>query len=479
MSTPPATRDTLDKSDARGSERLTLRASTARITALAWPVLVGQLAVVSFTTIDTALVARHSAADLAALAIGGAAYISAFIGLAGIVLAIGPLAGQLFGAKRFAAAGEQLHQAVWLALGVSLLGCALLLFPAPFLALARASPEVEAKVRAYLVALALSLPASMLFSAFRGFNNAVSRPKAVMAIQLGGLALKLPLSALLVFGAGPLPALGVTGCGISTCIVMWCQALVAWQLLRRDPFYKPFALTGRGLHAPDRRALWAQLKLGLPIGGSILVEVTGFAFMAFFIARVSVEAVAGHQIAANLVSLLFMLPLSIGNATSALVAQRIGAQELHAARRIGWHGMQLAALCALGLGAAVFVAREAIVRLYSGNEVIVAAALPLLAWVALFHFVDAMQIAAAFVLRAWRIATVPLLIYAASIWGLGMGGGYVLAFNVGGNVPTALHGARGYWIASTAGLAAAALGLTMFLLWVLRQQRTQGLGPRR
>ena len=92
-------------------------------------------------------------------------------------------------------------------------------------------------------------------------------------------------------------------------------------------------------------------------------------------------------------------------------------------------------------------------RLYTGNEVIVAAALPLLAWVALFHFVDAMQIVAAFVLRAWRIATVPLVIYATSIWGLGMGGGYVLAFNVGGAVPAALHGARGYWVASTTGSA--------------------------
>ncbi len=458
-------------------ERITRRESTNRIAALAWPVLVGQLSTVAFATIDTALVARHAAADLAALAIGGAAYITAFIGLAGIVLAVGPIAGQLFGAKRYAAAGEQLHQAVWLALGVSLLGCTVLLLPAPFLALAQATPDVEAKVRGYLMALALSLPAALLFSAFRGFNNAVSRPKVVMAIQLGALALKLPLAALLVFGAGPLPALGVTGCGISTCIVLWCQLAVAWQVLRRDSFYTRFAITGHGLNRPDRPALWAQLKLGVPMGGSILVEVTGFAFMAFFIARIGVNAVAGHQIAANLVSLLFMLPLAVGNATCALVAQRIGAHETSEARRIGWHGMQLAAVCALGLGGAVFFAREAIVRLYTGNEAIVAAALPLLAWVALFHFVDAMQIAAAFVLRAWRIATVPLLIYAASIWGLGMGGGYMLAFNVGGKVPAAWQGALGYWMASTTGLAAAALGLTVLLLWVLRQPQDKAARP--
>ena len=447
------------------------RADVARLVPLAWPVLVGQVAVLMFATVDTVLVARYSATDLAALAVGGAAYITVFIGLMGVVLAVGPIVGQLYGAKRYAAAGEQLHQAVWLAIGLAFLGSALLLFPQPFLALARATPEVAEKIRGYLLALAFSLPAGLLFAAYRGFNIAVSRPKAVMALQLGGLALKVPLSALLVYGAGPVPSLGVTGCGVSTAVAMWLQVVIAWQVIRRDRFYAPFALFGHGLRPPNRPALLAQLKLGVPMGASILVEVVGFTAMAFFISRIGANAVAGHQIAANLVSLLFMVPLALSNASSTLVAQSIGAAQVPEARRIGWHGMQCAAGVALVLGTLVVFAREGIVRLYTDNEVIVAAALPLLAWVALFHFVDAMQIAAAFVLRAWRIATVPLVIYAASIWGVGLGGGYVLAFNVGGAVPPSLHGARGFWIACTAGLAAAALGLTLFLFWVLRQQR--------
>jgi MATE family multidrug resistance protein len=449
------------------------RADVARIAPLAWPVLVGQIAVLMFATVDTVLVARYSAADLAALAVGGAAYITVFIGLMGVVLAVGPIVGQLFGAKRYAAAGDQVHQAVWLAIGLTFLGSALLLFPQPFLALAQATPEVADKVRGYLLALAFSLPGGLLFAVYRGFNNAVSRPKAVMALQLTGLALKVPLAALLVYGAGPLPALGVTGCGVSTAIAVWFQVAVAWQVIRRDRFYEPFALFGHGLRPPNWGAIVAQLKLGVPMGGSILIEVTGFSCMAFFISRIGANAVAGHQIAANLVSLLFMVPLALANASSTLVAQSIGADRLHDARRVGWSGMEFTALVALGLGTLVFFSREGIVRLYTGNEVIVAAALPLLAWVALFHFVDAMQITASFVLRGWRIATVPMIIYATSIWGLGVGGGYTLAFNVGGAVPAALHGARGFWIASTAGISAAAIGLTLFLVWVLRQQRSK------
>ena len=114
---------------------------------------------------------------------------------------------------------------MWLALALTLLGSTLLVFPYPFLALAQATPEVADKVRGYLLALAFSLPAALLFAAYRGFNTAVSRPKAVMALQLGGLALKVPLSALLVYGAGPVPSLGVTGCGIATAIAMWFQVL--------------------------------------------------------------------------------------------------------------------------------------------------------------------------------------------------------------------------------------------------------------
>lgn len=453
--------------------RLNWRADVARIVPLAWPVFAGQVAMVLFATVDTVLVARYAAVDLAALAVGAAAYITVFIGLMGVVLAVGPIVGQLYGARRLHAAGEQLHQAVWLALGLAVPGCLVLAFPAPFLALSDATPEVAERLRGYLLAIACALPAGLLFASYRGFNVAVSRPKAVMALQLSALALKLPLAALLVYGAGPVPALGVVGCGLSTAIAMWCVVFVAWQVMRRDPFYAPFAIFGHGLRPPHWPALASQLKLGIPMGGTVLIEVTGFASMAFFISRFGATPVAGHQIAANLVSLLFMVPMALGNATSTLAAQAVGAGALRDARRVAWHGLEFTALVALVLGTALFFAREGVVRLYTGNEVIVAAALPLLAWVALFHFVDAMQIAAAFILRAWRIATVPLVIYATSIWGVGVAGGYAIAFNLSGNVPAALHGARGFWIASTAGLGTAALGLTLFLAWVLRQQRAK------
>lgn len=443
-----------------------------RILPLAWPVFIGQLAVLAFGTIDTLLIARHSQASLAAFSVGAAAYITVFIGLMGMVLAVSPTVGQLQGAQRWQAAGDELHQGVWLALGLSVAGCTLLVFPQPFLWLSGVDAAVAADVRGYLLALAVSLPASLLFTVYRGFNTAVSRPKAVMALQLGGLALKLPLSAALVFGvpALGLPEMGVTGAGLATALAMWAQCLTAAWLLRRDPFYAPYALWGRGLHAPRRSSLAALLRLGVPMGLSILIEVSAFSFMALFIARLGTVPVAGHQIAINLVSLMFMLPLSLANATSTLVAQRIGAGDLAHARRLGWHGVALAAGLSAALGTAVYLGRSGVLHLYTADEAVVAAALPLLAWLAVFHVADAIQTVVAFVLRSWRIAGVPMFIYAGTLWGVGLGGGYALAFNLPGQVPPAWQGAPGFWMAVTVGLVVASLALVGFKVYVLRQR---------
>lgn len=436
-----------------------------RILPLAWPVIVGQVALLGFATVDTLLMARQSATDLAALAVGSAVYVTVFVGMMGMVMAIGPIAGQAFGAGRLREAGHQFWQAGWLAASLAVLGALLLLMPGPFLALARLEPAVAERVRPYLAMLALALPASLAFQVFRGFNNAVSRPKAVMVFQVLALAVKAPLSWLLAGGAPALglPALGVIGCAMATVVAMWAQLLGAAWWFRRDPFYRRFELGAPGQkawHAPSQAAL---LRLGLPMGVSVAVEVTGFVFMAIFIARLGQTAVAGHQIAANLVSLMFMVPLGLSSAATTLVAQRIGAGDLADARRLGWHGLVIALSVSLAAGLGMLLARGPVVALYTNQAAVAAAALPLLAWVGLFHAADAVQTMAAFVLRAWRVATAPMVIYVIALWGVGLGGGHWLAAD--GRLFT---GAPAFWFASTVGLSVSALALVGLLWWVTR-----------
>jgi MATE family multidrug resistance protein len=152
------------------------------------------------------------------------------------------------------------------------------------------------------------------------------------------------------------------------------------------------------------------------------------------------------------------------------VAQSIGAGDLGDARRVGWHGVQVGVLAAALVGSLVYLSRGAVLQAYTNQPEVMAAALPLVAWLVLFHTADAVQCIAAFVLRAWHIATLPVVIYAVSLWLVGLGGGFVLAFNLGGEVPAPLHGARGFWVAATAGLVVAAAGLSLFLRWVMRHK---------
>jgi MATE family multidrug resistance protein len=437
---------------------------TVRIAALAWPILVGQLAVIANGVIDTAMTSRFSATDLAALALGVSIYISVFVGLNGVLQALLPTIGQLFGAKRFDAIGFEIKQGAWLALFLSCIGCLVLLFPQPLLSVAQASPELTAKATLYLRILALALPATLGFRIYGALNTAVARPKMLMMIQLIALLLKVPLNALFIFGGWGLPAFGGPGCAMATAAIAWLSLLVGWTILRTVPFYRAFGLFGAGFVAPHWITQRTLLKLGIPMGLSYLIEVTAFTFMALFIARLGDTAVAGHQITANFATVLYMLPLSIASATGTLVAQSIGARKMDSARRIGYAGIRLAALLSTAIGGAVWLTRDAIVHAYTPNEAIAGAALPLFLFIAFYQLFDAVQVTAAFVLRAYKVAVVPTLIYALALWGIGLGGGYALGLNPFGWSPVATRGAAGFWLANSASLALVAAGL----LWYLR-----------
>lgn len=437
---------------------------TFRIAALAWPILIGQLAVIANGVIDTAMTSRFSATDLAALAVGASIYISIFVGLNGVLAAISPIVGQLYGAQRFEAIGAEMKQGAWLAIFLTLAGCLALLFPQPLLALAEASPELTEKASLYLRTLALALPATMGFRLYASLNTAIGRPKMVMALQVAGLGLKVPLNGLFIFGGMGIPAMGGPGCAVATAVITWFMFLVGAVILRSGASYRRFGIFGTGFVRPKWAAQRELLRLGIPMGLSYLIEVTAFTFMALFIARLGETAVAGHQVTANFGTVLYMLPLSIANATGTLVAQAIGARDLATARRVGSAGIRLAAVLSVSIGCAVWLTREWIVRAYTPDETIIAAALPLFVFIAFYQLFDSVQVTTAFVLRAYKVAVVPTLMYAVALWGIGLGGGYILGLDPFGISPPALRGAAGFWLGNSASLALVGAAL----LWYLR-----------
>ncbi|MGI4938546.1 MAG: MATE family efflux transporter, partial [Janthinobacterium lividum] len=291
------------------------RRDLLRLSMLAWPIYIGQLAVIANGVIDTAMTSRFSALDLAALAVGASIYVSVFVGASGVLQALAPIIGQLYGAEKFAAIGVEVKQGAWLALFLTIVGTLVLAYPHPFLAIARASPALTHKATLYLQILALALPATLGFKVYASLNTAIARPKVLMLLQVAALALKIPLNALFIFGGFGMPAFGGPGCAIATTLLAWLTLAAAMLLLRFSGSYRQYRIFGSGWVAPGWRAQQALLSLGLPMGLSYLIEVTAFTFMALFIARMGEVAVAGHQIAANFGAVMYMLPLSVASAT--------------------------------------------------------------------------------------------------------------------------------------------------------------------
>ena len=441
-----------------------LREDIPALLKLAGPLLVGQLAVIAFGVLDTAMTARYSADDLAALAMASAIFISIYVGLTGVISALAPIAGQLFGAKRFDEIGEEVRQATWLAVGLTVLGCFVLMNADYLLAISRIKPEIEDKARLYLNILALGLPASMGMRVLMALHNAVSRPAVITVVQLVGLGLKLPLNLLFIYGGLGIEGMGGPGCAVATVIINWFWLIITLSFVLIDRFYRPFKIFSH-FSKPDWHRIWALLKLGTPIGFSYLIEVTSFTFMSLFIARLGTTALAGHQIIANMGTVIYMVPLSLSIATMTLVSQSIGADKQERAEEIGWSSVFFTTVLCILIGIGVWVFKFELLDLYDPPAEVKVFSVPLFLFIAFYQVFDALQVTAAFILRAYRIAFWPMLIYAGSLWGVGLGGGYLMGFNVFGNTPIFLQGANGFWAGNSLSLGLAAC----FLLYLFRR----------
>jgi MATE family multidrug resistance protein len=432
---------------------------------LAWPVYIAQIAIMANGVVDTVMAGHYGTVDLAAVGIGASIYVTLFVTLMGVLFALTPTVAQLHGAGRYAEIGEEVRQSAWLALALAAISIALVTHPTPLLAFSQLSPEVEVKTRAYLAAMAWAAPATLLSRVFQGFSTAVSRPRVVMVLNLLGLALKIPLNWILIYGKFGFPELGAAGCAIATAVSAWITCGAAWWWCRAERDYARYGVFARWSW-PRAAAQWQLLALGIPIGAVFFVDVTAFTFMALFIARFGAVYSGAHQIAANLTALAFMLPLAIGNAGSVLVGQAIGAREAPRARATGIAAIAVSLGCGLAVGAAIFLAAGPIVRLYTADPDVQRLAVGLLVFVAVYHVFDAVQAAAVQILRGYKRAAVPMVIYGVALWGIALGGGYALGIaGVGVGAPMR---ATGFWLAAVVGMTLTAALVSVYFLRVSR-----------
>ncbi|PLC53786.1 MATE family efflux transporter [Pollutimonas nitritireducens] len=435
----------------------------------AWPVLISSWAGIAFGVIDTAMAGHVSAADLQAMALAVSIYITIFVGLMGVVHALIPIIAQHFGGQRYIEVGRAWGQGVWLAFGLSVIGAATMLFPDAWLAISgHVDPAVRSNVTWYLRALILALPASLVFRSVYALGTAVSRPKVVMAINLASIAFKLFFNWIFMLGKLGLPALGAAGAGLSTAVVAWLTLAAGLWAIYHDPFYKRFKPT---LGVPNWTSQKELLRLGIPMGASYLVEVCAFTFMALLVAREGMYVTGGHQIMSNLAALCYMMPMAVGIATASLTAQAIGARDMSRARSTGMAGVAVVATGACLTAILLIAGKSPILRAYTDDLQVAAVAVTLMQVLPWFHLCDAMQCIGSYLLRAYKVAVVPLLLQIVALTGIGLIGGWWLGFGPAAGalqpvvayiMPNAPIGAASMWMMALMGLA---LSATLLFAW--------------
>ena len=441
-------------------------------------VLVGQLAVMSFGIADTLIAGRYSPQALAVLSLASSIYISIYVALNGLLQALLPVWAELHGAGRQAEVGRSVRQALYIAGGAAVVGICGLWFPDLWLSATEVPEALWPDVRAYLRILALALLPSLLFRMYSTLNQSLGHPRLVTWLQTGALLVKVPLSFGLTFGFAGFSGLGVVGCAWATLGVNTLMMLAGLWLLRTQDIYQPYRLWRRP-EKPNGPMIRRFLALGVPAGLSIMVEVTSFTLMALFIARMGAVALASHQIAASLAAVLYMVPLALGIASSARTGYWLGAGQARKARRAAGLGIGLAIGAAVLCAGMLFLGREAVANAFSTDPSVVQAATLWLAWVALYHLADAVQAVCAYLLRCYRITLLPLLIYTALLWGVGLYGGYRLAYQgldwVAWPMRTSVDT---FWMTSTVALALVSV-LFAAMVWHASRPRPTRPSPAR
>ncbi len=408
-----------------------MRSERATIMRHASTVMVGQLAVMAFSITDTLVAGHFADTALAALAIASATYVTVHISLMGMLQALLPVWAELHGAQRHVEVGRSVRQALYLCAITASLGMWALLCPDWLLNWTQVPTDLQAEVRGYLNIVAFGLPASLLFRIYSTLNQSLGKPKLVTWVQVFALLIKIPLSIILVLGIpNVLAPMGLAGCAWATLVVMLLMLGLAAWLVRTQDLYKPYRIWA-AMEKPHAPTLLRFLRLGLPSGLAIGVEVTSFTLMSLFIARLGVVATASHQIVANMTAVLYMIPLSLSIASSARVSYWIGAGQLQHARLALRTGLSLVLLLSLSLAGLMGWQHQSIAQFYTQSPEVAALAATLLVWLMVYHVADAVQVFCVFTLRCYGITVLPLITYTLLLWGLGLAGGYVVAYGAG------------------------------------------------
>lgn len=428
---------------------------------LAVPVFFAELSTAATAFVDTLMAGRAGTEDLAGVALSSSLWAGLAIFVMGLFMAINPIVAQYAGAKRFRRIQRFTQQSLLFSGLVIVLLLLIFSQQEKLLSYFVHDPAVFQISSGYLYGLSWGVPAFVLYSVLRPYSEGISFTRPHMISAVAGLLVNIPANYVLIFGKWGMPELGGAGCGWATSLSLWVMLAIMVFYTRKSPEYQQASLYRfrYRLNLGDVRKL---LAIGLPIGFTIFVEASIFAFITLFLGGLDASHIAGHQVAMNVSYLLFMLPLSISIAASIRVGFYLGAGNYAAARLAGVVSIVLAVCVAAFNALLLFGIPEIIAGLYTNDTVVIKQAVSLMFFAGLFQFSDALVTPTQGVLRGYHDANMALVLNIFAYWMIALPLGYVLGLT---DWLFPAMGAKGFWISLVTGLTiASALLLPRFLI---------------
>ena len=430
---------------------LPTRGELVSLLRLALPVVVVQVGLMAMGVVDSIMVGHVSPTALASVAVGNLYFFGFAVFGMGVLMALDPVVAQAVGARDERAIGRAVQRGLLLAVALSVPTSCLLLTARPVLTwLGEPAPIIPDAVRFARI----MIPGVLPFYAFVVCRQSLQamghmRP-IVLAIVLSNV-LNAVLDWILIYGHLGAPAMGVPGSAWATTTSRWVMAVLlpalAWPELRGHllPLRPGIA---------EWRPLVRMLMIGVPIGLQYALEWGVFGTVLLLMGRIGTVAVAAHQIAINVASLTFMVPLGISAAATVLVGHSVGRADPGAARRFAGGALAagVAFMAAMALLFTLFP--EAIARIYSQDAAVIALASTLLPIAGAFQIFDGTQVVSIGILRGLADTRAPFVIAVLGFWLLGFPVSLWLGFR------TTL-GPAGLWWGLVVGLAAVAVLLVL------------------
>lgn len=427
------------------SEDAYAQGSLRHVMTIAWPIVIGMLSMTAMSVTDTLLVGWLGKAELAAVGLASICFYLINALFFGTLSGVKVVVAQATGAQDSDATLRAAWAGVVLSVPFGLIVLAASCFGPQIFAAMGAAPATQQLAASYLVVRVLGALPWYVFAAFKSYAEGTGDTRTPMKVNLLANGANILLDLVMIFGFGPIPAMGMVGAAWATVLscVLGMVAMSAWFIHVHG--FKPKT------HLKDVAQV---LRLGGPMGLRWALDTLGFTLFTSMLARYGEDVLAAHHIAIQIMSVSFLPGYGLSEAVCVLVGQQVGAKRLDLVSKTLRSGLTLGVMVMGVMGVVFFTVPELLIGLFQEDAQVIAVGISLLQIAALFQIFDAVAMIVAGALNGASDTRYTMLVSLVTTWGVMLPLSYTLGFSLG-------WGAQGVWY----GLTAQVIVYAVAVLW--------------